>query len=111
MSSVEQQTVINERALAGWEIVSIVSSLAIAEWITFAFAGASKAIGAIPVILALALMVLSHRLRNEGLRDLGFRLDNFVNAVRLLILPMLLVLGICLLRSEEHTSELQSLTN
>ena len=97
MSSVEQQTVINERALAGWEILSIACSLAIAEWITFAFAGASKAIGAIPVILALALMVLSHRLRNEGLRDLGFRLDNFVNAVRLLILPMLLVLGICLL--------------
>src|SRR5207302_1083450 len=83
MSSVGQQTVFNERALAGSEIVSIACSLSIAEWITFAFAGASKAIGAVPVILALALMVLSHRLRNDGLRDLGFRLGNFVSAFRL----------------------------
>ena len=44
MSSVEQKTEVSERALAGWEIVSIVSSLAIAEWIVFSFAGASKAI-------------------------------------------------------------------
>jgi|SRR5437867_46640 len=97
MSSVEQKTEVSERALAGWEIVSIVSSLAIAEWIVFSFAGASKAIGAVPVLLALAFMVFSHRLRREGLRDLGFRLDNLVSAVLLLILPMLLVLAICLL--------------
>ena len=97
MTVTEPQTEVSDRALAGWEIVSIVSSLAIAEWIVFAFAGTSKAIGAVPVLLALAFMVLSHRLRNEGLRDLGFRLDNFLQAIRLLILPMLFVLAICLL--------------
>jgi membrane protease YdiL (CAAX protease family) len=39
-------------------------------------------------------MFWSHRLRGERLRDLGFRLDNFGKAVRLLILPMALVSAI-----------------
>ncbi len=78
-------------ALAAWEIASVTSSVLIAEWILSAAAGRSKAIVAIPIGLAFALMIGSHRLRGERLRDLGFRFDNFFQALKLLLLPMLIV--------------------
>lgn len=96
MTTVERQNEVGGRALEGWEIVSVVSSFAIAEWIIAAFAGGGKAIGAVPVILALGFMIVSHRLRNESFRDLGFRFDNFVRALALLVLPMLAAVGVCI---------------
>lgn len=51
----------------------------------------------IPALLALALMGFSHRAYEEGLRQIGFRLDNFVAAVRLLILPTLTAVVVILL--------------
>ena len=71
--------------LAIWEIVSVITSCLIAEWVVFAFVGRSKAIIAIPVLLALGLMILSHRERGETLRDIGFRTDNFLSAVHSLL--------------------------
>ncbi|MCU1264765.1 MAG: hypothetical protein JWM21_1083 [Acidobacteria bacterium] len=79
-----------DRALAGWEILSVVISCLIAEWVVLAFVGNSKIVGAIPVALALAFMIFSHRQRGESLRDLGFRTDNFLPAVRLLVLPTIM---------------------
>ncbi len=79
---------IGDRALAAWEIVSVVSSVLIAEWV-LAVAGLNRLIVAVPVTLAFAFMIASHRQRRETLRDLGFRLDNFAHAVLLLLLPML----------------------
>src|SRR3989442_7753173 len=76
-----------DRAVALWEIVSLVTSCLIAEWVVLSFVGNSKLIGAIPVGLALLLMIFSHQQRNETLRMIGFRLDNFLPAVRLLVLP------------------------
>lgn len=73
--------------LAVWEIVSVVSSFLIAEWVVLAFVGASKLILAVPISLALALMLISHRQRGETLREVGFRLDNLLNTARLLLLP------------------------
>jgi membrane protease YdiL (CAAX protease family) len=73
--------------LAVWEIVSVVTSCLIAEWAVLGFAGRNKLIIAVPVLLAFGLMVFSHRDRGESLRDLGFRVDNFVDSCRLLILP------------------------
>jgi len=81
-------TTIGDRALAAWEIVSVVSSVLIAEWV-LAVAGLNRLIVAVPVTLAFAFMIASHRQRRETLRDLGFRLDNFAHAVLLLLLPML----------------------
>ncbi len=78
-------------ALAAWEIASVTSSVLIAEWILSAAAGASKAVVAIPIGLVFILMIGSHRLRGESLRDLGFRFDNFLRALKLLLLPMLIV--------------------
>jgi membrane protease YdiL (CAAX protease family) len=81
----------SDRQLAAWEIASIVSSILIAEWIAASVAGGSRLIVAIPITLAFAFMIISHRLRNETLHDLGFRFDNFLQSGLLLLLPMILV--------------------
>lgn len=78
------------RRLALWEIASVASSALIAEWTILPFVGKEKLIGAIPVLLAFALMFYSHHLRGETAREIGWRLDNFLKAARLLALPMLL---------------------
>jgi len=75
------------RGLAIWEIASVVTSALIAEWVVLSFAGRSKLITAIPIGLALALMLFSHRHRGESWREVGFRTDNFFAACRLLLLP------------------------
>jgi membrane protease YdiL (CAAX protease family) len=89
--------VIGDRAVAAWEIASVVSSILIAEWILSAAMGRSRLVVAIPISLAFVLMISSHHLRGESLRDLGFRFDNFLRAVKLLLLPMFLIAMICLL--------------
>jgi membrane protease YdiL (CAAX protease family) len=84
-----------ERQLAAWEITSIVSSMLIAEWIAASVAGGSRLIVAIPITLAFAFMIVSHRLRKETLHNLGFRFDNFLQSGLLLLLPMVLVAVVC----------------
>jgi membrane protease YdiL (CAAX protease family) len=76
------------RALAVWELVSIATSTVIAEWAVLALAS-DKFWLAVPVACAFALMFYSHRLRGETLHEIGWRMDNFVRAARLLLLPML----------------------
>ena len=71
--------------LALWEIVSVVVSCLIAEWVVLAFLGSNKFALAIPIAMALTLMIFSHRAYGESLRDIGFRTDNFVAAVKLLL--------------------------
>jgi len=85
------------KALAGWEILSVVISCLIAEWVVLAFVGNSKLVGAIPVTLALGFMIFSHRQRGESLKDMGFRFDNFLAAARLLVLPTIATGGLILL--------------
>jgi len=87
----ENQILPGHGALAAWEIASVTSSVLIAEWILSAAAGASKAVVAIPIGLAFMLMIGSHSLRGESLRDLGFRFDNVFHALKLLLLPMLVI--------------------
>jgi len=85
---------IKPSTLALWEIVSVIVSCLIAEWVVVAFAGPRSVAMAIPVALALALMIFSHRLYGETLRDLGFRTDNFVAAAKRLALPTLIAIGL-----------------
>jgi membrane protease YdiL (CAAX protease family) len=73
------------RALAAWEIASVVSSALVAEWAVLALVGFSKLWLAVPVSLALALMIASHRVRGETPRQLGWRLDNLWDALRVLL--------------------------
>ena len=80
--------------LALWEIVSVVVSCLIAEWVVLAFLGSNKFALAIPIALALMLMIFSHRAYGESLRDIGFRADNFVAAARLLLLPTVVAIAL-----------------
>jgi membrane protease YdiL (CAAX protease family) len=91
---------ISARSLALWEIVSVVVSCLIAEWVVLAFVGRSKLVLAIPIALALMLMVLSHRAYGETWREIGFRRDNFVAAAKLLVLPTLATIAIVILISK-----------
>lgn len=85
--ALESASATESRALAAWEIVSVAVSTLVAEWAVLAL-GSRKTLLAVPVVCAFALMFYSHRLRGETLRDLGWRTDNFLRAVRLLIIPM-----------------------
>src|ERR1051325_261465 len=89
------ETIPSDRALASWEIGSLVSSGLIGEWILAASAGRTKLIVAIPIVCAFVLIITSHVLRKEELRDLGIRLDNFWRALKLLALPMIVVSVMC----------------
>ncbi len=77
-----------DRSLAFWEIVSVMTSCLIAEWVVFSIGRANPWALAVPVGLAFGFMFMSHRLRAESAREIGLRFDNFIAAARLLILPM-----------------------
>lgn len=91
------QLTFSDRWLAVWEMVSVVSSVLIAEWMAVTPAGFPKAIIAVPVALAILVIILSHRLRSESLRYIGFRFDNFLKALSLLAVPAIVVALLCLL--------------
>ena len=88
------EKVIGEKSLAAWEIISVFISFLITEWIVLALGG--KLLAAIPLIAAFGYILLSHRLRSETLRDLGFRLDNLVPTLGLLAIPTIVAL-VCFL--------------
>jgi membrane protease YdiL (CAAX protease family) len=86
-----------DRSLAGWEIASVVSSVLIAEWMAATLAGFPKVIIAVPIVLAILVVIFSHVLRSESLQDIGFRFDNFLKALRLLAVPLVVTALLCLL--------------
>ncbi len=86
-----------DRALAIWEIASVIISALMAEWVVLSLAGRNKIVILIPVALAFGFIICSHRLRRETPREIGWRLDNFFEASRLLMLPMLLFTAVCIL--------------
>jgi membrane protease YdiL (CAAX protease family) len=77
-----------------WEIVSVVVSCLIAEWVVLAFVGPDKIVFAIPVVLAIVLMTFSHRAYGETPGDIGFRTDNFIPAMKLLFLPTVIAVAL-----------------
>ena len=93
----------NGRTIAAWEIASVVTSCLIAEWVVLAFAGTNKLLLAIPVVLALALMIYSHRAYGESARELGFRWDNFAQAIKLLVLPTVVVIALIIVTSSKYS--------
>ncbi|HEX8073218.1 MAG TPA: CPBP family intramembrane glutamic endopeptidase [Pyrinomonadaceae bacterium] len=78
-----------ERALVWCEIASVVTSALVAEWAVLALGDWHKLALAVPVGLAFALMLASHRARGETRAALGLTGRNFWRALRLLALPML----------------------
>ena len=93
--------------LALWEIVSVLISCLIAEWVVLAFVGTNKVVLAIPIIMALAVMIYSHRVYEETLHDLGFRFDNFLGAVKLLLIPTLISIALIIFVSGFNFSQLR----
>lgn len=85
---VEERAVREMRSLAFWEIVSLTSTALIAVWAVLALA-TTRWMLVFPVLLAFSFIILSHRIRRESARELGWRTDNFLEAARLLLLPML----------------------
>ena len=90
----QSEDTLKPSTLALWEIVSVVVSCLIAEWVVLAFVGNNKFALAIPIALALMLMIFSHRAYGETLRDIGFRTDNFLAAARLLLLPTVVAIAL-----------------
>ena len=80
-----------ERALAAWEIVAASTSALAAEWVAGAVGGSGRLLLLVPVTTAVLFMLVSHRLRGESAREVGWRLDNFAQAARLLLPPMIAV--------------------
>lgn len=93
--------------LALWEIVSVVVSCLIAEWVVLAIVGTNKIVLAIPIALALALMIFSHRIYEETPHDLGFRFDNFFASAKLLLLPTIVAIALIIFISGFNFSELR----
>jgi membrane protease YdiL (CAAX protease family) len=87
-------TSLKPSTLATWEIVTVVISCLIAEWVVLAFAGNNKLVLAIPIALALTLMIFSHRIYEETPHDLGFRFDNFLAATKLLLAPTVVAIAL-----------------
>lgn len=86
-----------DRMVALWEIVSVTLSFLVAGWVIPPLAGDAWLLGAVPLAFAFGLMLLSHRARGETARGLGWRLDNFFAAARLLVLPTLAASALILL--------------
>jgi membrane protease YdiL (CAAX protease family) len=61
--------------------------------------GRGKLVLAIPIALALMLMIISRSAYGETLREIGFRWDNFAAAAKLLVLPTLAAIVIVVLVS------------
>ena len=80
-----------DRALAAWEIAAASTSALAAEWVVGTLAGRGRLLLLIPVTTAVVFMLISHRVRGESARAVGWRLDNFLDAARLLLPPMLAV--------------------
>jgi membrane protease YdiL (CAAX protease family) len=80
-----------DRALAAWEIAAASTSALVAEWVVGTLAGRGRLLLLIPVTTAVVFMLVSHRVRGESAREVGWRLDNFTEAARLLLPPMLAV--------------------
>lgn len=96
---------LKQSTIALWEIVSVLISCLIAEWVVLAFIGTNKIALAIPIILALTLMISSHRIYGETLRDIGFRFDNFLAAVKLLVIPTIVVVALLVFISGFHFAD------
>ncbi len=90
----QTEETLKSSTVALWEIVSVVISCLIAEWVVLAFTGPDKIVFAIPVILVLVLMMFSHRAYRETATDLGFRTDNFIAAAKLLFLPTVIAIAL-----------------
>lgn len=92
----EPTELLTAKTVAMWEIVSVLVSCLVAEWIFASFIGRGKAALIMPIALAMVLIILSHRIYGEGLKEIGFRFDNFARSLRFLFIPTVITVLIVL---------------
>ena len=107
LNCMQNEDTLNPSTLALWEIVSVLVSCLIAEWVVLAFVGPSKVALAIPIALALLLMIFSHSVYGETLHDIGFRTDNFIAAAKLLLVPTVAAIALIVLVSVLTSGDFQ----
>ena len=83
---------ITPRALALWEILSVTVSCLIAEWVVLSFLSPHRWLVIIPAVVALSYMILSHQTYRETAQTIGFRTDNLIPALRVLLWPTLIAI-------------------
>jgi membrane protease YdiL (CAAX protease family) len=107
-----QAAAIGNRMIAAWEIASVAVSALIAEWLITPFAVEDSWIEVVPLTLAGALMLFSHRVRGETAREIGWRIDNLGQAVVLLIPLQIgasaIIIGFGWLYASLHFTKLQA---
>jgi membrane protease YdiL (CAAX protease family) len=81
---------ISLRAVAGLEVASVVASVLLTVWLIIPLQPQQRWLTAIPGLLALALVMNSHRVRGERFSEIGFSRRYFGRAFRLVALPTLL---------------------
>lgn len=101
----QSQETIKPSTLASWEMISVIVSCLIAEWVVLAVVGPHSIALAIPIALALVLMIFSHTVYGETLRDIGFRTDNFSAAAKLLLLPTIISIALIIFVSWLSSSD------
>lgn len=74
-----------DKLIATWEMVSVISSFLVAEWLIRPFGARDNILASAPLVIALIVMILSHYARGENLRRIGWRIDNFWQALRALL--------------------------
>ena len=104
----QAERTIKPSTLAAWEMVSVIVSCLIAEWVVLAVVGPRSAVLAIPIALALVLMIFSHRVYGETLRDIGFRTDNLIATAKLLVLPTAISIALIIFISWISSSDFGS---
>lgn len=78
------------RAVTLLEVASVVSTVLITAWVIVPLRIGNRWLESLPGLLALLLMINSHRLRGETPGQLGFTLRHFGRACWLLLLPMII---------------------
>jgi membrane protease YdiL (CAAX protease family) len=71
------------------EIAFVVVCVLTVEWVVLPVFGKKSVVGLVPVLAAFVAMVVSHVIRRESPREIGWRLDNFRRSLVVLIPPMI----------------------
>lgn len=77
------------RAVTALEVVSVLSSVFITVWAIIPLQPGYRWFSAAPALLAIALMLNSHRVRGESLSEIGLTARNFGRALQLAVPPTL----------------------
>jgi membrane protease YdiL (CAAX protease family) len=83
---------IKGRTAAALRIAFVVLCVLVAEWVFPSLLGHRHWTFNLPIVVIVAFGFLTHRALDEKVPELGFRLDNFFHAVRLLAPPMFLII-------------------